>query len=238
MIDFTSDILGSKTKIVDRHHVPDERSLHNDISSKLCSPFLVMTGYEADHIVQSLKTFPLEDIGSSEFINMYAYQLERLSLQAHASAHMIQSDANLLPEDEFVIESILNFEKVPTLVHTLLSVELWRIQLSHHNNKCLTSKPSNDNNNNNNGGGDTLLEKDDWPFLSYLASHGNTLRLSFILHTETTLVCLLTLVLFRRASCRDMDVDTAIALVDYCSRQMVRICMFMVICTARLLLFD
>jgi len=202
MIDYSFELPNSKTKIVDCH---DERSIQTADNISNCSQALIMTRYEADHIIQSLKSFPLEEIGSSEFMHMYAYQVERLSLQAHASACMIRSNpSNLVAQDEFVIESILNFEKLPILVQTLLSVELWRIHTTHDVSvdmgyECVS-------------------------FLTYLASHGNTLRLSFILHVETTLVSLLTLILFWKSSCKDMDNDTAIALADYCSRQMVRTC--------------
>ena len=212
MIEYPSAIPGSRTKIIDRVDFTDEKSLHHNPSSE--SNVFIMSGYEADGIVQSLETFPIEEIGSSLFMHMYTYNLERLSLQAHASATLIRSDPNLSTEDEFVVESILNFEKIPVLVQMLLTLELWRLNLMH----SIPFNALDDERVCANYNQDLL----NGSFLSYLASHGNTLRLSFILHTETTLVCLLTLVLFRRVSCHDMDCDTAIALVDYCARQMVR----------------
>jgi len=207
-----STIPGSRTKILDRHAFPNESasSSQHDLSPTVYADLSVLSPYEADHIVQSLETFPLEEVGSSKFMYMYAYQLERLSLQAHACAQSNASDSIL--QEEFVVESILNFEKIPILVQTLLTVELWRIHLwnDHYDNDGVQR-------------GEIVEDEGDpeSSFLSFLADHGNTLRLSFILHTETTLVCLLTLVLFRRASCRDIDCDIAIALVDYCARQMV-----------------
>ena len=209
---------GSRTKIIDCNALPHEKPFHHDCFPNSFSDIFIMTGYEAHHIVQSLDTFPIEEIGSSKFMHMYAYQLERLSLQAHASAKIMGSNLGDSSGDEFVVESILNFEKIPTLVQTLLTVELWRINISSKEQQTSTI-PKDD---------DTIEYIDspvarDSSFLSFLATHGNSLRLSFTLHTETTLVCLLALVLFRRESCRDMDCDTAIALVDYCARQLVRV---------------
>lgn len=144
---------------------------------------------EAEELVVSLRTFRIEEIGSSPFMQMYCYHLERLSIQAHISAK--RQDGN-----EFVIESIMTYKKLSTLISTLLSLEAWRnlvLKAKHNDNENL---------------GDLLVK------------NKNSLRCAFILHVETTIVGLLNLICFRREHCEEFTADAGIALADYCARQM------------------
>ena len=54
-----------------------------------------------------------------------------------------------------------------------------------------------------------------------LADNKSSLRCAFILHVETTLVSLLNIIMYRQENCREMDDHVAVALTDYCARQMV-----------------
>jgi len=80
---------------------------------------VLVPAYEAEKCVQSLRSFPIEEIGTCAFMEMYACQVERLSLQAHASARE-------QAEDEYVVEAILTHDKLTPLIETLLAVETWR----------------------------------------------------------------------------------------------------------------
>ena len=83
-------------------------------------PLVVLVpAYEAEKCVQSIRSFPIEEIGTCAFMEMYACQVERLSLQAHASARE-------QAEDEYVVEAILTHDKLTPLIETLLAVETWR----------------------------------------------------------------------------------------------------------------
>ena len=169
--------LGSSTEITEY-----DSSTHLFASS----PFVtVVPLYEAEHIVESLTSFPVEQIGTSIFLKMYAYQLERLSIQAHASAQQSTGD-------EYIVDAILTYNKLATLITTLLAVEAWRTHI-------LSSTA----------------------FIKALATNGNALRCAFILHVETTIVGLINLVLYKREGCESLDEESAIALVDYCARCLV-----------------
>ena len=123
---------------------------------------------------------------------------------------MTAQRAQVLDGDEYVVEAILTFGKVSTLVRTLLALEAWRtfVLCPRRNDNV------NDGTSETGGCGDSTL-------LPLLAKNGNSMRCAFILHAETTLVSLLNLILYRRESCEEMDGETAVALVDYCARQMV-----------------
>ena len=178
---------GSKTKIVDSED--GKQHNNNDFFDSLSTTVMV-TVMEAEHIIDSLKSFPVDQIGSSEFLNMYAYQVERLSMQAHATAQRQDGD-------EYIVEAILTFGKLPILVQTLLAVEAWRTFV-------------------------LFPTKHESSLASRMAENGNSLRCAFTLHVECTIVGLLNLILYRKDSCQELDSETSIALTDFCARQMVR----------------
>jgi hypothetical protein len=123
-------------------------------------------------------------------------------MQAHITAQQQQQHGGSNSEhhdDEYVVEQILASGKLTVLIRTLLAVEAWRLYVLQEQEQ---------------GQDDSLA--------SQMAQHGNALRCAFILHVETTLVGLLNLIFYRKESCEQMDGEAAIALVDYCSRSMVR----------------
>jgi hypothetical protein len=126
-------------------------------------------------------------------------------MQAHITAQQQQQHGGSNSEhhdDEYVVEQILASGKLTVLIRTLLAVEAWRLYVLQEQEQ------------DEGQGGSSLA--------SQMAQHGNALRCAFILHVETTLVGLLNLILYRRESCEQMDGEAAVALVDYCSRSMVR----------------
>lgn len=179
----SSHLPGSKTQIT--------HSNESDRKSSLAfanQGSIFVSVYETEKIVESLQAFTVEEVGSSPFLHMYACELERLSLQAHASAQMNDGTSG----DEYVVEAIMTFSKIPILVQTLLAVEAWRMN---------------------------VLRSD--RLAPLLAKNGNSLRCAFTLHVETTIVCLLNLIFYRQEACAEVDAETAVALVDYCARNMV-----------------
>lgn len=79
--------------------------------------FLVMPP-EAERLVESLHEQPVDAIGLSREWIANHHVLEKLNLQAHQSAQKKQ--------DNFVVESLLTYKKLPTLVANLLALELWK----------------------------------------------------------------------------------------------------------------
>jgi hypothetical protein len=78
---------------------------------------LFLSPYEAEAYVEGLQEFPLEEIGSSEWIKQHE-KIEKLNLQAHQSA---QAHA-----DEYIMEACLTFDKIETLLKELLNIEGWK----------------------------------------------------------------------------------------------------------------
>ncbi|KAF1795283.1 hypothetical protein GQ600_14171 [Phytophthora cactorum] len=73
---------------------------------------------EAEQIVERLEDQTLEQIGRSTQWLEHHHAMEKLNLQAHQSAQRKQ--------DNFVVESLLTFDKFPTVIGNLLSLELWK----------------------------------------------------------------------------------------------------------------
>jgi len=77
----------------------------------------VVTAQECERLVESVKPFPLEEVGSEQWLQQHEV-LEKLNMQAHHCAK-----ANT---DDFVLESLVTFDKLPTIVHELIVIEAWR----------------------------------------------------------------------------------------------------------------
>ena len=177
---------------------------------------VTVTPQETDHLVESLLPFPVEEVGSSSFLRMYACGLERLSTQAHASAAAGDGD-------EYVVEAVLTHGKVRALVRTLLAVEVWRTSVLK---PCVVPGGASgcDRSEANPGeAGSTsgLEESSKEGLAALLARNSNVLRVAFTLHVETTIVGLLNLVLYRKECISELESDIAVALVDYCARRIV-----------------
>eukprot|EP00752_Nemacystus_decipiens_P013472 g11931.t1 len=72
---------------------------------------------EAEHFVEGLREFSVEEIGSSSWFDQYR-RLAKLNLQAHQSA--------MARSDEYVLEALLTFDKLGVVVHELLAIEAWK----------------------------------------------------------------------------------------------------------------
>lgn len=72
---------------------------------------------EAEQMVENLKKFQLTEVGSKAWMDQHKV-LEKLNLQAHQSAAS--------NSDEYVLEAFLTFNKVETLIHDLLLIEIWK----------------------------------------------------------------------------------------------------------------
>ncbi|XP_069793400.1 zinc finger MYND domain-containing protein 10-like isoform X2 [Narcine bancroftii] len=77
----------------------------------------VLLSVEAAGYAESLQEFPLRDIGSPRWFRQHEY-IEKLNMQA-----IINATAD---QDEFVKEHIYSLGKVPTLIHELIAVEVWK----------------------------------------------------------------------------------------------------------------
>ena len=155
---------------------------------------------EAESIVSSIQPFRIDEIGSSPFLQMYGYNVERLSLQAHISAQRRDGD-------EYVVDAILSYKKLEILIRTLLAIEAWRTLV-------LVDPP-------NNGDTAAIDSPPSITLASKIAENQSSLRCAFTLHAETTICSLINLVLYRKENAQELDSDSAVALVDYCARQMV-----------------
>ncbi len=220
MVDIHHHLPSSLTKITHHHDL--------SISAAVQIPTIV-SPMEAESIVSSIYEFPIREIGSSSFLKIFGFQIEKLSLQAHASASnaKLKHDTLGIPspvvgmegggvggEDEYVIDLLLTHNKVKPLVQTLLAIEAWRtFVLAPTDQKRGTKENEDDSGSSKQIENQTLMEK--------ISKQGNSLRVAFILHAETTIVSLLTLMFYRRENIMDIESNVLISIVDYCARQMV-----------------
>lgn len=124
---------------------------------------------------------------SSFFISFYSWlkqhhTYEQLNLAAHATART--------NSDNYVLAAALTFDKLPILVHSLLSVEVWR----EHVYPCLL------------------------PYLANHGNTTIIMRTFFILHNECVLSNLLECLLYHDYAAEALG-DSLLDLIDYCSRR-------------------
>lgn len=77
----------------------------------------VLLSSEAEAYIEAFNAFDIKEIGSPRFYLQHEY-LERLNMQAVISASK--------DEDEFVKEFFISFEKIPVLIHDLITTEIWK----------------------------------------------------------------------------------------------------------------
>ncbi|TMW59277.1 hypothetical protein Poli38472_004346 [Pythium oligandrum] len=91
------------------------------MSDALEGPAYLVMPPEAEQLIEQLKNMPLEAIGASKDWIAYHHIIEKLNLQAHQSAARKQ--------DNFVVESLLTYQKMPPLIVNLLATEMWKAQI-------------------------------------------------------------------------------------------------------------
>jgi hypothetical protein len=79
--------------------------------------FQDLTPFEAEHFVGDLQEMQLESVGSSNWLTQHE-RIEKLNHTAHS-----QAKEGL---DEFVVDQFNTLEKVPTLIHDLMVIEVWK----------------------------------------------------------------------------------------------------------------
>jgi hypothetical protein len=89
----------------------------DDVTMSAADVPVVLQASMAESYVEQLVEFRVEDIGGSAWMAQHQ-RIEKLNLQAHQSA--------MTNSDEFVLESILTFDKIPVLLNDLLSIEIWK----------------------------------------------------------------------------------------------------------------
>jgi zinc finger MYND domain-containing protein 10 len=72
---------------------------------------------EAERLVEGLTPMSLREVGTEKWMKQHEV-IEKLNLQAHQSAR-----AN---SEDFVLEALITFEKLPVLIHELIVIETWK----------------------------------------------------------------------------------------------------------------
>lgn len=67
--------------------------------------------------MEKLEKLHVEDVGSAKWFEQHR-MIEKLNLQAHHNA--------MTNSDEYVLEAILTFDKLHTLIHNLIVIETWK----------------------------------------------------------------------------------------------------------------
>ncbi|QDZ22782.1 zinc finger MYND domain-containing protein [Chloropicon primus] len=90
----------------------------------------LITPYEAEHKIEGLCNLGIELVGSTKYMQQVR-TVEELNLQAHHNA--------LNHSDEFVSDLLVTLDKIPTLIHELLVIEVWKMKVLPHLEETLTS---------------------------------------------------------------------------------------------------
>merc|ERR1711907_14313 len=77
----------------------------------------VMDVYECEHLVEQLQPHDPKTVGTMKWIEQHT-TIDRLNVQAH---HSVANQT-----DEFVVEALITFDKLPLLVHELVLMETWK----------------------------------------------------------------------------------------------------------------
>ena len=80
----------------------------------------LITPYEAEHLVTSIKRIPIEEYGNSQWVEQH-YTLDRLNLQAHKNA--------VHSTDEYVMNAFAVQDKVKDIIYDLIVSESWKFYL-------------------------------------------------------------------------------------------------------------
>ena len=97
-------------------------AMHNaaiEMSSAQFAHVQELLAPDAQRIVESLRLFPVSDIGSKAWLDQHT-NIEKLNMQAQ---HSIVKQS-----DEFVIEALVDHEKLPLLIAELIALEAWQEQ--------------------------------------------------------------------------------------------------------------
>jgi len=77
----------------------------------------VLDVFECERLVEALEPFEPKTVGTSKWVQQHC-SIDRLNVQAHQS---VQNQT-----DEFVVEALMSFDKLPVLVHELVLIETWK----------------------------------------------------------------------------------------------------------------
>jgi len=91
-----------------------------DVEDDLLPTFEDLTPFEVEHFVQDLREFKLEEVGGPQWLTQHE-RIERLNWTAHN-----QAKEGL---DEYVVDQLNTFEKIPLLIYDLILVELWKCKI-------------------------------------------------------------------------------------------------------------
>jgi hypothetical protein len=83
-------------------------------------PQTPLTPYEAEALVETLECLSLEEVGSAKWLRQHG-RIERLNCHAHRQA----KDGT----DEYIVDHLTALDKIPVLIHSLLTIELWKAKV-------------------------------------------------------------------------------------------------------------
>lgn len=79
-----------------------------------------LSPFETEYLVKTLTEIPVREYGSKAWFGQYE-ALYKLNLQAHRNAKA--------REDEYVQDSLVTFDKVRTVIYSLILSETWKTKV-------------------------------------------------------------------------------------------------------------
>ncbi|KAM8917091.1 zinc finger MYND domain-containing protein 10 [Spinachia spinachia] len=126
----------------------------------------VLVPVEAEAFIQGLETFPLKEVGSERWFSQHTH-IEKLNMQAILNASAVH--------DEFVKDLLVLYGKIPTLVHEMILVEVWKHKVFP-----------------------ILCQLEDF-------NPKSTFPLYMVIHHEATIINLLETIMYHKDSCEAAD---------------------------------
>ena len=80
----------------------------------------LITPYEAEFLAQSIKDIEITEYSSKQWFQQHEC-IYKLNLQSHRNAKA--------REDEFVLDSIVTFDKIRSLIYNLIVSETWKARV-------------------------------------------------------------------------------------------------------------
>ncbi|CAD7932624.1 unnamed protein product [Amoebophrya sp. A120] len=171
-----------------------------------------LTPFEAEHWIEhGIEPIDLEQIGDKDFLNQHE-KIDKLSAQAHYQAED--------KTDEFIVDLINTHEKIPVLIHNLVTIETWKEFVLFNGDKTKTGTSSSASSTSSSSSSSKKKSaNEDCSFFKEHIAGLSSLRSYVPVYAEASLISLLEMCLYHSQSC-DTAGDSLVDLVDYVYRKL------------------
>lgn len=146
----------------------------------------LLTPYEVEYIVQGLGEISVKDYAGKKWFSQHE-ALYKLNLQSHRNAKA--------REDEYVLDSMVTFDKIKVLIHNLIVSETWKLRVLP---LCIPE------------------------ILALSSVRSYNLVSSIQIYHEAIICNFISILLYHRTACNEAG-DYLIDLIDWCYRKLIKL---------------